>query len=81
MIQKSIYGGPDLLNPTKYDSFNNRFLRKRGMASTLKMEYQVFLCIFQKISAMATLGLKEIRKFFWEGSEKGLPSPLLCRQI
>ena len=27
--------------------------RERGMASTPKMEYQVFLCIFQKNSAMA----------------------------
>ena len=33
--------------------FNSRFLRKRGMASTPKVEYQVFLCIFQKNSAMA----------------------------
>ena len=43
------------------------------MASTLKMEYQVFLCIFQKNSAMATLGLKEMEKFLWEGREKVLP--------
>ena len=42
------------------------------MASTAKIEYQVFLCIFQKISAMATLGLKEMGKFLWEGREKGL---------
>ena len=41
------------------DSFNNRFLRKRGMESTPEMKYQVFLFIFQKNSAMATLGLKE----------------------
>ena len=53
--------------------FNNRFLRKRGMASTPKMEYQIFLCIFQKNSAMATLSLKEMGKFLWEGREKGLP--------
>ena len=33
--------------------------------------YQVFLCIFQKNSAMATLGLKEMGKFLWEGREKG----------
>ena len=52
---------------------NNRFLRERGMASNPKMEYQSFLCIFQKNSAMATLGLKEMGKFFWEGREKGLP--------
>jgi hypothetical protein len=36
------------------------------MASTPKMEYQ-------KNSAMATLGLKEMGKFLWEGREKGLP--------
>ena len=41
---------------------NSRFLRERGMASTPKKECQVFLCIFQKSSAMATLG-----KFLWEG--------------
>ena len=44
------------------------------MASTLEMEYQVFLCIYQKNSAMATLGLKEMEKFLWEGREKVLPS-------
>ena len=49
------------------------FLREKGMASTLKMEYQVFLCIFQKNSAIATLGLKEMGIFLWEGREKGLP--------
>ena len=52
-------------------NFNNRFLRERGMASNPKMEYQVFLCIFQKNSAMATLGLKEMGKFLWEGRENG----------
>ena len=41
---------------------NNRFLRERGIASTPKMEYQVFLCIFQKNSAMGTWGLKEFAK-------------------
>ena len=50
----------------------NRFLRERDMASNPKMEYQVFLCIFQKHSAMAILGMKEIRKFLREGREKGL---------
>ena len=43
------------------------------MASTPKMEYQVFICFFQKNSAMATLDLKEMGKFLWEGWEKGLP--------
>ena len=42
---------------------NNRVLRERGMVSNPKIEYQVFLCIFQKNSAMATLGLKEMGKF------------------
>ena len=46
------------------------------MASTLEMEYQVFLCIFQKNSVMATLSLKEMRKFLWEGREKSLPLPM-----
>ena len=52
---------------------NNRFLRERSMTSNPKMEYQIFLCIFQKNSAMATLGLKEMAKFLWKGREKGLP--------
>ena len=36
------------------------------------MECQVFLCIFQKNSAVATLGLKEMGKYISEGREKGL---------
>ena len=32
------------------------------------------LCIFQKTLAMATLGLKEMVKFLWEGREKGVKS-------
>ena len=55
------------------NALNNSFLRERGMASNPKMEFQVFLCIFQKKSAMATLGLKEMGKFLWEGREKVLP--------
>ena len=43
------------------------------MASNLEVEYKVFLCIFQKNSAMATLGMKEMGKFLWEGRVKGLP--------
>jgi hypothetical protein len=54
-------------------AINNRFLRERGMESTLKMEYQVFLCIFQTNLAIATLVLKEMGKFLWEGREKVLP--------
>ena len=33
-----------------------------------------FFCIFQTNFAMATLGLKEIGKFLWEGREKCLLS-------
>ena len=33
-----------------------------------------FFCIFQMNFAMATLGLKEMGKFIWEGREKSLPS-------
>ena len=43
------------------------------MGSTPKMEYQVYICIFQKNSAMATLGLKELGVFLWEGREIVLP--------
>ena len=65
---------PTIVSPSKYNILNNRFLRERGIASKPKMEYQVFLCIFQNNSAiMATLGLKEMGKFLWEGREKGLP--------
>ena len=39
-----------------------------------KKSYQVFLCIFQNNSAIATLGLKKMGKFLWEGREKVLPS-------
>ena len=45
--------------------------RKRGSASNPKMEYQVLSCIFDWGLAMATLGLKEMGKFLWEGREKG----------
>ena len=36
--------------------------------------YQTFFCIFQTNLALATLGLKEMEKFLWEGREKVLPS-------
>ena len=32
-----------------------------------------FFCVFPMNFAMATLGLKEMGKFLWEGREKGLP--------
>ena len=41
------------------------------MESNPKMEYKVFICIFQNNSAMATLGLKEMGKCLWEGRENG----------
>ena len=50
------------------------------MTSNPKMEYHVFLCIFQKNSDIATLGLKEMGKFLqtygshskvqWENAKK-----------
>ena len=45
------------------------------MVSNPIMEYQVFCCIFLKNSAMATLGLKEMGKFLWEGRENGRERP------
>ena len=59
--------------------FNNRFFREWGTASILKIEYQVFLYIFLKNSAMATLGLNEMDKIFWGGWEKCLPCWLLVK--
>ena len=59
-------------NVAKY-FINNRFLRERGMVSNPKTEHQAFLCVFQKNSTIATLGLKEMGKFLWGGREKGLP--------
>ena len=45
------------------------------------MEYQVCLCIFQKNSAMATYGLKEMGKFLWEGREKGVRREALTKEV
>jgi hypothetical protein len=36
--------------------------------------YQTFFCIFPMNFAIATLGLKEMGKFLWDGREKSLPS-------
>ena len=47
-------------------------MRERGLVSIPKMEYQDFLCIFQKNSAMAILGFKKMEKFLWEGREKAI---------
>ena len=51
--------------------FNMPYFLGRGFSSNPKMEYQVFLCIFQKNLAMATYGLNEMGKFLGEGREKG----------
>ena len=51
------------------------------MASNPKMEYQVFLCIFQKNSAMATLGLKKMGKFLWEGPISFKPKVAIAKFI
>ena len=59
------------MNVLQGNFLNNRFLMERGSASTPKMEYQVLSCIFHQSLAMATLGLKEMGKFLWEGREKG----------
>ena len=45
-----------------------KFLRERGITSNPKMEYQVF-----SKRTIATVGLKDMGKFLWEGREKGLP--------
>ena len=50
---------------------NNRFLRERGMASSPKMEYQVFLCIFQKNS----VGCLSLVLLNWD-SQQGRPFSL-----
>jgi hypothetical protein len=65
------------IRTAKINPINNRFLRERGMASTPKMEYQVFLSIFQNNSAMArtataVLGYGYLR---FEGNGK-IPSNL-----
>ena len=44
------------------------------MASiSLFILYQTYFCIFQMNFAKATLGLKEMGIFLWEGREKSLP--------
>ena len=46
------------------------------MASNPLFIIPEFFCIFQMNLAMATLGLKEMGKFLWEGREKVLPCSL-----
>ena len=47
------------------------------MASNSLFIISDFFCIFPMNFAMATLGLKELGKFLWEGKKKSLPSWLL----
>ena len=64
-----------LLKKSKGQCVNtNPNLKISRRPNKLTLEYQDgFFFIFQKNSAMATLGLKEMGKFPWEGREKGLP--------
>jgi hypothetical protein len=60
----------------KKNIINRSSRRKRGMASN-PLFIILFFGIFPMNFAMATLGLKEMRKFLWKGREKSLPSWLL----
>ena len=55
---------------------NRLSMRKRGMAVVQPtFHYTIlFFCIFPINFAMASLGLKEMGKFLWEGRKKSLPS-------
>ena len=44
------------------------------MASNPLFIIPEFFCIFPMNFAIATLGLKEMEKFLWDGREKSLPS-------
>ena len=50
--------------------FNRSSRRKRGMASNPLFIISDFFCISPTNFAMATLGLKEMGKFLWEGGKK-----------
>ena len=50
--------------------FNRLSRRKRGMASNPLFIIPDFFCIFTMNFVMATLGLKEMGKFLWEGYGK-----------
>ena len=53
---------------------NRSSRRKRGIASNPLFIMPDFFCIFPMNFAMATLGLKEMGKFLWEGRKKSLTS-------
>ena len=61
--------GPNVLTLT------DRLRGEEAWCPTHFSYYQTFFfCIFPMNFAMATLGLKEMGKFIWEGREKSLPS-------
>ena len=64
-----------LLKKSKGQCVNtNPNLKISRRPNKLTLEYQDgFFFIFQKNSAMATLGLKKIGKFLWKGSENVCP--------
>ena len=68
-----IYLQPTLGPCIVQNCINRSSRRKRGMASNPLFIIPDFFCIFPMNFAMATLGLKEMGKFLWEGREKGLP--------
>ena len=49
-------------------------MKKRGMASNSLFIIPDYFCIFPMKFVMATLGLKEMGKFLWEGREIVLPN-------
>ena len=51
----------------------DRLAGKKSWRPTHFSYYQTFFCIFQTNLATASLGLKEMGKFLWEGREKVLP--------
>ena len=61
---------------SKNEDLQNRLLNEWILQYlNKKIEYKknMFAYIFQKNSAIATLGLKEMGKFLWESRKKGLP--------
>ena len=52
----------------------DRLEGKESWCLTHFFTLQTFSCILPMNIAMATLGLKEMEKFLWEGREKSLPS-------
>ena len=52
----------------------DRLGEKEAWRPTHFSKYQTFFCIFPMNYTMATLGLKEMGKFLWEGMEKSLPT-------